>query len=99
MNELALVAEDIVIVLINVDSPIGHTLGDALMPHFDWQSIRDRGEVPFARGLAMRGGIQDVLDTVDRDIGDKLRTMKAGPAVVVVDHFVVEAFEASELPR
>jgi hypothetical protein len=63
------------------------------MPGTDWQAIRDRGETPFALGLANRPGIQEILDQIDKEAADKLRGM-AGIAVVVVDHSVAEVFLA-----
>jgi hypothetical protein len=88
---------DAVIVLLNVDDVHGGPLADALMPGMNWQEIRDRGEVPFARGLAMRYGIQEALATFatfDQDAATKLRDMTSGVAVVVVDHGVAEVFPA-----
>src|SRR6185436_4774477 len=49
-----------VVVLLNVDDVHGGPIADMLMPGHNWQEIRDRGEVPFARGLAMRSGIQNL---------------------------------------
>ncbi len=83
----------VVIVLINVDDGHGSVLADALMPGSDWQQYRDRGEVPFARGLAMRDGVQKFLELIDTDAADKLRAMD-GLAVVVVDYGVAEVYEA-----
>ena len=82
-----------VIVLLNVDDVHGGPLADALMPGHNWQEIRDKGEVPFARGLAMRDGIQEALGTFDNDAATKLRSM-SDVAVVVVDHGVAEVFAA-----
>lgn len=83
-----------VIVLLNVDDVHGGPLADILMPSMDWQPIRDRGEVPFARGLAMRKGIQGILGAFDNEASEKLRQMN-DVAVVVVDHGVAEIFPAS----
>ena len=83
--------DGVVIVLLNVDDPYGGALAEILMPGHDWQAYRDRGEVPFARGLAGREGIQDVLEDLDKEAADKLRGAK-GVAVVVVDHGVAEVF-------
>jgi hypothetical protein len=82
----------ILIVLINVDDIYGAPIADALMPGHDWQAYRDRGELPVARGLAGRNGIQGVLDEFDEEAGNKLRKMD-GIAVVVVDHRVAEIFQ------
>ena len=43
---------EVVITVINVDDPNGGQIADMVMPGHDWQSIRDRGETPVARGLA-----------------------------------------------
>jgi hypothetical protein len=50
-----LASADVVIVLLNVDDPNGAELAQTLMPGHNWQQYRDRGEVPFARGLAGSG--------------------------------------------
>lgn len=84
---------DVVIVILNVDDDNGGRLADILMPGHDWQAYRDRGEVPFARGLAMRDGIQDLLDGLDPEAGTKLRETVDKTAVVVMDHGVVEVFQ------
>ena len=93
LGERGMTAKDAVITVINVDDVHGGPIADALMPGTNWQEIRDRGEVPFARGLAMREGIQGLLDTFDKEAADKLRQM-TDVAVVVVDHGVAEVFSA-----
>ena len=85
--------EDTVIVLVQVDDVYGGPLAEALMPGHDWQAFRDRGEVPMARGLAGRKGIQAALERFDREAATKLRDMETlGVAVVVVAHGVAEVF-------
>lgn len=93
LAERGMTADQAVIVLLNVDDIHGGPLADILMPGQNWQEIRDRGEVPFARGLAMRDGIQEALDAFDEDAAKKLKNM-TGVAVVVVDHGVAEVFSA-----
>jgi hypothetical protein len=97
ITELGQTAAVLVIVVVAVDDPLGRPLADALMPGHDWQAFRDRGEIPFARGLAARDGIEAVLEGYDKEAADKLRGI-AGVAVVVVDHGVVEIFERSAAP-
>lgn len=63
------------------------------MPGNNWQEYRDRGEVPFARGLAERDGITEAVSTFDKEAGMKLSLM-TDVAVVVVDHGVAEIFSA-----
>ena len=67
LAERDMTADQAVIVLLNVDDVHGGPLADALMPGHNWQEIRDRGELPFARGLAMREGIQEALGTFDKE--------------------------------
>ena len=89
--ELCVRSEDVVIVIANVDDGQGSVLAELLMPGHDWQQFRDKGEVPFARGLAGRDGVQEFADAIDTDAGDKLRAFN-GLAVVVVDRGVIEIF-------
>lgn len=91
--ELGKTAKDVVIVLLNVDDVHGAQLADVLMPGFNWQEIRDRGETPYARGLAKRDGIQEAIDILDKEAGEKLRLMD-DVAVVIVDYGVAEVFPA-----
>ena len=93
LAERDMTADQAVIVLLNVDDVHGGPLADALMPGHNWQEIRDRGEIPFARGLAMREGIQGVLGTFDKEAAEKLQGM-TDIAVVVVDRGVAEVFAA-----
>ena len=91
--ERGLTVANMVIVLLNVDDVHGGPLAEILMPGFNWQEIRDRGEIPFARGLVVREGIQEALQLFDKEAADKLRKM-TDLAVVVMDHGVAEVFSA-----
>jgi len=93
--EKGLSPKDVVIVLICVDDPHGGPMADALMPGSDWQSVRDQGQVPFARGLAGRSGVRETVGLFDPEAAEKLSGIE-GAAVVVVDRGVAEAFPASE---
>lgn len=93
LEERGMTASDAVIVLLNVDDAFGGPLADKLMPGFNWQEIRDRGEVPFARGLAGREGIQEAIGIFDKEAAEKLQAM-TDVTVVVVDHGVAEVFAA-----
>lgn len=88
---------DVVIVLLAVDDPAGAELAEHLMPGTDWQSIRDCGEVPFARGLAGRAGIEGIVDELDPAQAIRLRAMPC-LAVVVVAHGGVGVFAAGGTP-
>lgn len=91
--EKGLTSADVVIVILNVDDPHGGPLADGLMPGHEamWQDFRDKGMVPFARGLAGREGIQNVLALFDEEASEKLARID-GIAVVVVDHEVAEVW-------
>lgn len=85
--------DSVVIVLINVDATeMNKSLANTLMPGQDWQAYRDRGEVPFARGLAGREGIQGVLDHFDPEAAAKLTAVAGKVAVIIFDHGVAEVF-------
>lgn len=85
----------VIIVLINVDdTKLSRSLADTLMPGHNWQMYRDEGEVPFARGLAGREGVQGVLDYFDKEAAAQLTELAGEIAVVVFDHGVAEVFPA-----
>lgn len=86
--------DDVMIVVINVDTEIGGLLADALMPGHDWQAVRDAGQVPFARGLAGRPTMVDFVARVDAVEAEKMQRARFRPIVLVVDHGVVAAFDA-----
>jgi len=93
LTERGMTPDQVVIVLLNVDDIHGGPLAELLMPGHNWQEIRDKGEVPFARGIAMRVNIQIALEIFDMDAAMKLQSM-SDVAVVVVDHGVAEVFSA-----
>ncbi len=82
-----------VIVVLIVDDPNGRILADLLMPGHDWQAIRDRGEIPVARGLAFREGIVGALSAFDEVAAKQLETWDSERlAVVAVDQGVAGVF-------
>jgi hypothetical protein len=84
---------EVVIVILAVDDVGGGALASLLMPNYDWQAIRDRGEIPYARGMAGREGIESALKAIDTQAAEKLHTFD-GLAVVVVDHGTAEIYPA-----
>ncbi len=91
--ELGRTPKEVVIVVINVDDAFGGCVAELLMPGHDWQAYRDRGEVPFARGIADRGGLEDILGPYDPEAAKKLREWDdPTTAVVVIDRHVAEIF-------
>lgn len=61
-EELGRSGRDTVITLANADDPAGGVLAELLMPGHDWQQYRDAGEIPVARGLALKSGIVNFLE-------------------------------------
>ena len=53
-RERNLSVDEFLIVILNVDDVNGSQIAKVLMPGYNWQEIRDRGEIPFARGLVSR---------------------------------------------
>lgn len=84
---------DIVIVLIDPGDEHGGPIADVLMPGYDWQAIRDRGEAPVARGLARREPITEMVSMFDVDAATKLRAKPDALFAVVVANGVAEAYE------
>lgn len=93
MSELEKSPTEVVIVLINADDVRGALFASILMPEVNWQEIRDRGEIPYARGLVFRDSVQEWIETFDTEAADKLRVM-IDLAVVVIDYGVAEVFSA-----
>lgn len=87
--------DNFVIVLLNVDDRVGAQIAEMLMPDQGpmWQQLRETGQIPYARGLAGRDGLEELVTELDAETGAKLRGMAGKVAVVVFDHGVVEAFE------
>ena len=97
-SEIGADASDLVIVVLNVDDHNGGQLAEALMPGHDWSQIRARGETPFARGLATRPGLQDLLDDSCASAAAELRGI-AGVAVVAMDRGVIAAFGLDQIAK
>lgn len=96
LEDLQLATSDFVIVILNVEDLHGGPIAEKLMPGHDWSQYRDAGMIPFARGLAERGGVQGILELMkDDEAAAKLRDMD-GLAVVVVDYEVAEVFPVEE---
>lgn len=75
--------DQIVIVVLDVDDKNGGMMAEALMPGHNWQEYRDRGETPFARGLADRDYVTKCLLTFDYEAYEELRDAKELSVVVV----------------
>jgi len=63
--------EQFVVVAIDIDDPTWTEVVDAIMPGYNWQEIRERGEKPVARG-SVRAEIIDCLGDVVPDIKPSL---------------------------
>lgn len=78
-----LTPSEFVAVAIDVDDPSWTEVVEHLMPGYDWQAIRDRGEKPVARGT-VQSGIIDYLCDVVPDIAPALRNELPSGAVRAV---------------
>lgn len=94
IEEIGSNGHESLIVLLNADDPSGGPLAKILMPRADWSGFRERGQTPVAAGIVTRRGMQDVVNRIDREAGDKLAAMVGVVAVVVVDHGTAEVFRA-----
>ena len=94
VRELAKTPQEVVIVILNVDDAHGGAMADVLMPNYNWQEIRDKGETPFARGLVDREWATEALSLFDNGASEKLQSMSDQLCIVVVDYGVAEVFEA-----
>ncbi len=79
------------IVLLNMDEPFGALIGNNLMPGHDWAPYRERGEVPYARGLAERAGIEAWIEDPRPGAGRELADIE-GLAILVIDHGAIVSF-------
>lgn len=85
-------ASEVVIAVLNVNDPHGAEIADMLMPGHDWQSIRDRGEIPVARGLAsvalvdlaeaITNGSRAAFDAIDHTTHAAAVVVDGGQAIV-----------------
>ncbi len=97
IKELKHIPESILINIINVDAMYGKELADVLMPNYEWNEIRNQGQVPFARGLSKREGMIDIIYYLDSKVAERITKIKT--AIFVCDHGVVECFDADEIVK
>ncbi len=91
IDERGMSPAEVVVIIANVDDPLGTILAELLMPQEDWDPYRARGEIPYARGLANRTFIQAALDGAGLEAAKELEALE-GKAVVVVDFGSAEVF-------
>lgn len=82
-----------VIAILNVDDVHGGPIVDDLAPGYDWQEIRDKGEIPFWRGLLWRYGIHEALKDFDTDAATRLQETTYDLVALIIDHGVAEVFK------
>lgn len=93
---------DFLVVCIEVDDPAWTGLVDHFMPNYDWQSIRNRGEKPIARGTVsndLTELLANVLPSIKSSLTGPLPAGRAR-AVVLADggaavYFIVPEPEAN----
>lgn len=83
---------ELVIVILSMDDQYGAFLGNALMPGQNWDVFRERGEVPFARGLAVREGVAEYLDYLGATGASKIR--EAQLPVLIIESGMAVVLEA-----
>jgi len=93
ITQRGLNTNDAVIVLIGVDDVNGRPIVDHLMPGMDqmWQSFRDKGQKPFARGIVLRKEVEELLEFIDKDTSIILKEYN-DIAVVVIDSGTADIF-------
>ena len=94
--ELGRSGAELLVVVLNVDDLNGGALAEVLMPGHNWQAYRERGELPYARGLAERPALQAAIAEFDPTAGAELAAI-AGVAVLVMDFETIAAFDAEEI--
>ena len=76
-------ADQFVILILDVDDVYGGAMAECLMPGHDWQTYRDRGETPFARGLVNRDLVTEWLLIFDHTAYEELEEATKLSVVVV----------------
>lgn len=84
---------EVAILVFNADDRHGSQMLDIMFSGHDWQAMRDRGEIPFGRGIGYREVLVELVEQFDKEAAEKLRTMQE-LVVLVVDHGVAEVFPA-----
>lgn len=92
IKELDHSPQNVVIVLANVDTPDGEYIAEMTMPNHNWQQYRDNGEIPFARGLCDRSGIELFLHNFGYYDEEKILKECQGTGIVVIDHGTAKVF-------
>ncbi|MEK7628277.1 MAG: hypothetical protein AAB421_02570 [Patescibacteria group bacterium] len=86
-------ATDTVIVLINTHDENGGPIAHMIRPGHHWDYNRVPGTIPYARDLAPRNDIGEMLELFDPEAALKLRDMTDQKLpIVVIDHGVAEIF-------
>lgn len=96
IGERGATGKDFVVLVINVDDETGGQWATDLMPGENWQPIRDRGEIPVARGLGGRDSVQAALAQECPEAAGELLGIP-GIAIIVIDHGTITAFDALKI--
>ena len=86
IEEKDLSIDEYVVIVANVDDPNGGAIADMLMPGYDWQAIRDLGQVPFARGLTTKAFMIHALEYINPAAAEQLKEITNRKIAVVVDY-------------
>lgn len=80
------------IVIIQVDDPYGGPISDVLMPDCNWQSLRDQGLEPMARGIADRAFMRSAIAAFDQEAVSDQDMLKDDLIAIVVAQGVARVF-------
>lgn len=92
--ELGYGPNEAAVIILEVDDDYGGQITEALFPGNEdyWQTKRNAGKIPIARGMAEIPGLRDALVQFDFEAANKLAMIK-GYKCVVVGNSVAEVFE------
>jgi len=85
MDEINLSPDEYCVIIACVDDENGSAIADVLMPGYDWQSIRDLGQVPFARGFAKKDFLIHALEFINPVAAEELKNIKGKKVTIVID--------------
>jgi len=89
-------AADTIITVLNGDDPIGAKIASLLMPPGWDTEFRACGQIPYARGLAERVGLEALMNQAAPTVAALMAEI-TGVIVLVADHGTITAFDIAEI--
>lgn len=96
IGERGMTGKDLVVLVINVNDEVGGQWAADLMPNENWQTIRDNGAIPVARGLGTRDSVEAALQDECPEAAKELQAID-DIAIIVIDFGTIVAFGAREI--